>query len=81
MKMIGTMFNNIDKCESHPLGRLNPHLLIVLGVGEGKLHGGGGGRGGPSRSGSSGSGTQINMPSQQPALVCSVPAQPSDAGR
>ena len=39
MKTIGTMFNSIDECESHPLRRLDPHLLIVLGVGEGKLHG------------------------------------------
>ena len=38
MYKIGTIFKNIDESEPHPLGRLDPHLLIVLGVGEGKLH-------------------------------------------
>ena len=28
----------IQESSSHPLGRLDPHLLVVLGVGEGQLH-------------------------------------------
>ena len=27
-----------EESSSHPLGRLDPHLLVVLGVGEGQLH-------------------------------------------